>query len=162
ELVFVTQAADGSIGNDLLTVRGIFRTGHTGHDNSLVMVPQRWLQQVMALAGRIHEIAVAVEDPLKATEYKTQLAPELPAGIAVTDWGELLPEMREAIAAFDVTRLIFVIILYFATGLGILNTIFMSVMERTREFGILMALGLKPPQVQRLVLLESFLLGMLG
>ncbi|NIQ93755.1 MAG: ABC transporter permease, partial [Desulfuromonadales bacterium] len=56
ELVFVTQAADGSIGNDLLVVSGVFRTGHIGHDNSLVMVPQAWLQRVMALEGKIHEI----------------------------------------------------------------------------------------------------------
>ena len=162
ELVFVTQAADGSIGNDLLIVRGIFRTGHSGHDNSLVLVPQQWLQKVMTLDGKIHEIAVAVDDPLRAADYKPALASHLPAGIGITDWGELLPEMREAIASFDVSRLIFVIILYFATGLGILNTIFMSVMERTREFGILMALGLRPGQIKRLVLLESFLLGLLG
>ena len=162
ELVFVTQAADGSIGNDLLIVRGIFRTGHSGHDNGLVLVPQHWLQRVMALDGRIHEIAVDVDEPLKAAQYRKLLAPGLPAGMTVTDWGVLLPEMREAIASFDVSRMIFVVILYFATGLGILNTIFMSVIERTREFGILMALGLRPPQVKRLVLLESFLLGLLG
>jgi ABC-type lipoprotein release transport system permease subunit len=162
ELVFVTQAADGSIGNDLLIVSGIFRTGHTGHDNSLVLVPQQWLQQVMALDGKIHEIAIAIDDPLRAADYKPALATLLPQGLSITDWGELLPEMREAIASFDVSRLIFVIILYFATGLGILNTIFMSVMERTREFGILMALGLRPGQIKRLVLLESFLLGLIG
>ncbi len=162
ELVFVTQAADGSIGNDLLTVRGIFRTGHTGHDNSLVLVPQQWLQRVMALGGALHEIAVAVDEPLRAAEYRPRLAEHLANGMAVTGWGDLLPEMREAIASFDVSRLIFVCILYIATGLGILNTVFMSVMERTREFGILMALGLRPAQVRRLVLLESFLLGALG
>ncbi len=162
ELVFVTQAADGSIGNDLLIVRGIFRTGHSGHDNSLVLVPQQWLQKVMTLDGKIHEIAIAINAPLRAADYKPALATLLPQGLSITDWGELLPEMREAIASFDVSRLIFVIILYFATGLGILNTIFMSVMERTREFGILMALGLRPGQIKRLVLLESLLLGLIG
>jgi ABC-type antimicrobial peptide transport system permease subunit len=50
-------------------------------------------------------------------------------------------------------------ILYLATGLGILNTCFMSVLERTREFGILMAMGLRPAQVRRLVLLETLALG---
>ncbi len=91
-----------------------------------------------------------------------QIDRDLPDGVTITDWGELLPEMREAIAAFDVSRMIFVTILYLATGLGILNTIFMSVMERSREFGIMMALGLKPPQIKRMVLLESLLLGLLG
>ncbi len=162
ELIFVTQAADGSIGNDLLTVRAIFRTGHAGHDNGLVLVPQQWLQQVMALEGKIHEIALSVKDPLMAAEDAQRLNFNLPDGLIATDWGELLPEMREAIASFDVSRFIFVIILYFATGLGILNTVYMSVMERTREFGILMALGLRPLQIRLIVLLESLLLGMLG
>ena len=162
ELIFVTQAADGSIGNDLLVVRAIFRTGHSGHDNSLILVPLRWLQRVMVLKGKIHEIAVAVQDPLQAASAARRLSSLLPSGLEATDWGKLLPEMREAIASFDVSRFIFAIILYFATGLGILNTVFMSVMERTREFGILMALGLRPGQIRNLVLLESLLLGLLG
>jgi len=162
ELIFVTQAADGSIGNDLLQVRGIFRTGHNGHDNSLVLVPQAWLQRVMALKGKVHEIALAINDPLRAADQLERISARLPAGLVATDWGKLLPEMREAIASFDVSRFIFVVILYFATGLGILNTVFMSVMERSREFGILMAIGLRPGQVRSLVLLESLLLGLLG
>ncbi|WP_020675660.1 ABC transporter permease [Geopsychrobacter electrodiphilus] len=162
ELIIVTQAADGSIGNDLLQVRGIFRTGNNGHDNSLVLVPQRWLQRLMALNGKIHEIALAVNDPLRAADQLKRISALLPAGLVATDWGKLLPEMREAIASFDVSRFIFVVILYFATGLGILNTVFMSVMERSREFGILMAIGLRPGQVRSLVLLESLLLGLLG
>lgn len=162
ELVFVTQAADGSIGNDLLIVRAIFKTGHSGHDNSLILVPQAWLQQLMALEGKIHEIALAVRDPLLAAEDAQRLTSQLDDGLKATDWGELLPEMREAIASFDVSRFIFVVILYFATGLGILNTVFMSVMERTREFGILMALGLRPLQIRMIVLLECLLLGLLG
>ena len=162
ELVFVTQAADGSIGNDLLMVRGIFRTGHSGHDNSLVLVSLPWLQRTMALPGQIHELTLAVDDPLQAAEYVPTVSALLPKGLETTDWGELLPEMREAIASFDVSRFIFVVILYFATGLGILNTIFMSVMERTQEFGVMMAVGLRPRQVNHLVLLESLFLGIIG
>ena len=162
ELVFVTQAADGSIGNDLLFVRAIFRTGHSGHDNNLVLVPLAWLQRIMALEGKIHEIALAVEDPLLAADDAKRLSPLLPGGLKATDWGELLPEMREAIASFDVSRFIFVIILYFATGLGILNTVFMSVMERTREFGILMAIGMGPRRLVAGIVIESLLLTLLG
>jgi len=162
ELVFVTQAADGSIGNDLLTVRGIFKTGDSGHDNGLLLVPLGWLQQTLALPGQVHEVALAITDPMTASASANQLRPLLPDGIHIVDWGTLLPEMREAIASFDVSRLIFSVILYFATGLGVLNTLFMSVMERTREFGILMAIGMRPRSIRLLVLLESALLGLLG
>jgi ABC-type lipoprotein release transport system permease subunit len=159
EVVFVTQAADGSIGNDLLIVTGIFATGDSRHDNNLVLAPLPWLQELMVLPGRIHEVALVVANPMVAAEVANRLNPHLPESIEALDWGELLPEMREVIAAYGVSRMIIVTILYLATGLGILNTFFMSVMERTREFGILMAQGMRPWTIRGLVLLETLLLG---
>jgi len=162
EVVIVTQAADGSIGNDLLTVRGIFTTGDSRHDGRLALTPLRWLQRLLVLDGRIHEVATAVADPLNAHVVADRLNLQLPPGVTARDWGELLPEMREVIASFDVSRLIVVGILYFATALGILNTCFMSVMERTREFGLLLASGMRPWGIRRLVLLETLFLALIG
>ena len=158
ELVFVTQAADGSIGNDLLIISGIFATGDSRHDNNLVLVPLPWLQQVLVLPGRIHEVAMVVANPMIAAQVADRINPLLPENIEILDWGDLLPEMSEVIAAYDVSRMIIVTILYLATGLGILNTFFMSVMERTREFGILMAQGMRPWAIRSLVLLETAML----
>lgn len=162
QLVFVTQAADGSIGNDLVTVRGIFDTGDFGHDNSLVLVPLSWLQNVMVLPGEIHEIAVRTDQPLNAGALAASYRSSLNKDLEILDWGEMLPEMREVVASYDVSRLIIVTILYIATGLGILNTFFMSVMERTREFGVLMAVGMKPGQIRRMVLLETLFMGVVA
>jgi ABC-type lipoprotein release transport system permease subunit len=162
EMVVVTQAADGSIGNDLLTVCGIFTTGDSRHDSRLAVVPLPWLQELLVLDGRIHEVTLAVADPLGAFAAADRLNTILPDGIEARDWGDFLPEMREAIASFDVSRMIVVGILYLATGLGILNTCFMSVMERTREFGLLLASGMRPWGIRRLVLLETFFLALLG
>lgn len=159
ELVFVTQAADGSIGNDLLYVVGIFATGHSSHDNNLVLASLGWTQNVMALPGRVHEVSFKLAEPMLAAKVARQLTTLLPQEVELLDWGELLPEMREVIATYDVSRMIFVTILYLATGLGILNTFFMSVMERTREFGVLMAQGMRPWTIRGLVILETLLLG---
>ena len=159
EVVFVTQAADGSIGNGLLYVRGIFATGDSRNDSRLALAPLSWLQSTLVLEGRIHEVAMAVSDPMGAAAIADRLNASLSGNLEVLDWGDLLPEMREAIAAYDVSRMSVVIILYMATGLGILNTFFMSVMERTREFGILMAQGMKPWSIRWLVMLETLLMG---
>lgn len=159
ELVFVTQAADGSIGNDLLTLEGIFVTGDVGHDNTLVLVGLPWLQRVMVLKNRIHELAVSVRDPRQAKALTHDLNPILSEGLEALDWGELLPGMRDAIAIADVGNLIITVILYLATGLGILNTFFMSVMERTREFGVLIAMGMRPWRIRAMVLLEAVFMG---
>ncbi|MCD6580230.1 MAG: ABC transporter permease [Desulfuromusa sp.] len=162
QLVFVTQAADGSIGNDLLLVRGIFSTGDIGHDNMLVLVPLAWLQQVLVLPGQIHEIAVRTDQPLNASELAQKYRVHLPDSLEILDWGAMLPQMREVVASYDVSRMIIVTILYIATGLGILNTFFMAVMERTRELGVLMALGMRPGQVRTMILLETVIMGSLG
>ncbi len=162
ELVFVTQAADGSIGNDLLLVSGTFETGDAGHDNGLLMVNLAWLQEVMVLPAQLHEVALRVDDPLAAAVVADRLQGALPETLEVLDWGRLLPEMREVIASYDVSRMILIVILYSATGLGILNTFFMSVLERTREFGILMAMGLKPWTLRVMVLLETLFMGLIA
>lgn len=162
QLVFVTQAADGSIGNDLLQVKGVFSTGDVGHDNTLILVPLAWLQQVLVLPGQIHEIAVRTDDPLNAAALVKKYRPDLPGTLEILDWGEMLPEMREVVASYDVSRMIIVIILYIATGLGILNTFFMAVMERTRELGVLMAIGMRPGQIRIMILLETIIMASLG
>ncbi|ABA89612.1 ABC transporter, membrane protein [Syntrophotalea carbinolica DSM 2380] len=162
ELVFVTQAADGSIGNDLLTVAGIFATGDAAHDNSLVLVPLPWLQDVMVLEKHIHELALRIRHPREAQALAHRLAAELPGRLTAMTWGALMPELHEAIASFDASRLIVAVILYLATGLGILNTVYMSVMERTREFGVLMAIGMRHGQIRLMVLTETLLMGLLS
>lgn len=162
ELVFVTQAADGSIGNDLLTVTGVFTTGDTGHDNRLALVPLPWLQRVMVLPDQVHELALRIRRPLEAGQLAQSLAPTLPDGLTATAWSTLMPELQEAVASFDASRLIVAVILYLATGLGILNTFYMSVMERTREFGVLMAIGMRRWRVRMLVLTETLLMGALS
>jgi ABC-type lipoprotein release transport system permease subunit len=162
EVVFVTQAADGSIGNDLLLVSGIFSTGDSRHDSNLVLAPLEWLQKVLVLPGRIHEVAMVITEPMTAATVAERISPNLPENVDIFDWGDLLPEMQEVIAAYDVSRMIIVTILYLATGLGILNTFFMSVMERTREFGILMAQGMRPWAIRGLVMLETLLLGIIA
>lgn len=162
ELVVFTQAADGSLANDLLRVAGLFSTGDSRQDNGLVLCPLPWLQQFLVLPGQVHEIALNIRKPLAAEQIAADLARTLPAGLEAVDWGRLLPEMREAIASFDVSRMIIVAILYAATALGILNTLFMSVLERTREFGVLSALGLRPGRIRLLILYEACLLGSIG
>ena len=77
----------------------------------------------------------------------------------VQDWSVLLPEIRDAIVISHVSNTIIMTIFYLATALCIFNTFYMSVMERTREFGVLLSMGMRPWQLRSMVLMETLLLG---
>jgi len=159
ELAFVAGANDGSIGNGLLVVKGIFATGNTRNDNGLIMVKLRWLQDIFVLPDAVHTLAVNVRDPMRANVLAAELQTALGNTFEVQDWSVFLPEIRDAIAISHVSNTIILIIFYLATGVCIFNTFYMSVMERSFEFGVLMALGTRPGQIRIMVLLESFFMG---
>ncbi|WP_415718954.1 ABC transporter permease [Maridesulfovibrio sp.] len=162
DLAFVSGASDGSIGNGILFIKGIFRTGNFRNDNELILVNLDWLQSILVLPGTVHSLALSVQDPMQAKLIAAKLQPLFGDKFEVLDWSAFLPEIRDAIAISYVTNIIVMTIFYLATGLGIFNTFYMSVMERSYEFGVLMALGTRPWQIRVIVLLETFFMGMIA
>lgn len=165
EVAVVTQAADGSLGNDLYEVKGIFRTGLSPLDRSLVLMPRWELQSLMALEpGQIHEIAARLVDPLAAERLSRQLneSKALPAGTAAESWRELLPQLSDYLDLAGGMGWFLISLVGLFAGLGVLNTMMMAVFERTREIGVLNAMGMKPLRILLTFLFESIFLGLLG
>jgi len=161
-LVFVTRAADGSIGNDLLELKGVFATGNSKNDNALLLVDLSWLQNILVLPGQVHELAISISHPLEASLVAAKIRPMLSGDLEVQDWSVFLPEIRDAIVISHVTNGIIMAIMYLTASLCVFNTFYMSVLERSREFGIIMALGGRPWNIRVLVLLESLFMGIIA
>ena len=83
-------------------------------------------------------------------------------GVTVQDWTKLQPGLKQAIQADLSSSFFMYFLLAILVAFSVLNTQLMSVLERTREFGIVMSLGLKPGRLGRLVMLETFMLGIMG
>jgi ABC-type lipoprotein release transport system permease subunit len=165
EVAVVTQAADGSIGNELLTVRGLFRTGLATIDRSLALMAMADLQALMALGERrIHEVAAVVADPRRAEAVATDLAAAgtLPLGTRVKPWPALAPALVEYLRLLRGWSWVMVLIVGVFAALGVANTMLMAVFERTHEIGMLASLGLRPRQVLFMVLAESVCLTAVG
>jgi len=174
QLVYVTSAADGSIGNDLVTVAGIFKTGSSNLDGALALVSLTWLEDVLAYPGHIHEIAIRVKKPDRAPEVAGKItsiihAPSsfvngpAPAPVLlVRPWQEILPDMKQVLDFSDINILVILFILYMATGLGIINSFFMIAYERTKEFGLMLSLGMTPREVRWLMVTEATLMGLIS
>ncbi len=163
EVILVAPAADGSMGNDIFQVCGLYRTGMADLDGAFALVPIRSLQRLLALdPGRIHEIALSTADPWLAPEAGRRLVAGLaPLGVEleVLDWTRLRPEMLEYALLMDSWYSIVVLIVFAIALFGVANTMLMSTFERRREFSVMLALGARPHQILLTVVSEATALG---
>ena len=163
EVILVAPAADGSMGNDVFRVCGLYRTGMADLDGAFALVPIRSLQRLLALdPGRIHEIALSTADPWLAPEAGRRLVAALaPLGaeLEVLDWTGLRPEMLEYALLMDSWYSIVVLIVFSIALFGVANTMLMSTFERRREFSVMLALGARPHQILLTVVSEATALG---
>jgi ABC-type lipoprotein release transport system permease subunit len=155
EVVVVSQAADGSIANDLYHIIGILESGDEMRDRMAFYLPLAQAQELFVLEEKIHEIAIVVRDLGRVGELTHRISQEVDADQLTADpWREFAKSFYQAMKADlqGMWVMLFVIILIVAVG--VLNTVLMSVLERTREYGVLKALGTKPRQIFWQVLAE--------
>jgi ABC-type lipoprotein release transport system permease subunit len=164
ELTFLGSGKDGSFAAGVVKVVGIFASGSQDLDRSLAEIPLGYFQDAFAMSGSGHVIALSMQD-LNAVPAMIEPLEALLAGqgeLLVLDWETLMPGLKQAIQA-DMTSAWFMYgVLIILVAFSVLNTQLMSVLERTREFGVIMALGIKPRRLALLVLLETFLMASLG
>jgi len=158
EIVLLAPAADGSMGNDLYTVAGLFHTGLDDMDQGLVLMPLASLQELLRLPpARIHEVGIKLQDITTATTgaatLEMQLSKTLP--VRVMPWQELVPELADYVQFNRGVTFILFFIFFLLVAMGIVNTMLMAIIERTREFGMLMAVGMRPVQVVGLIVTEA-------
>jgi putative ABC transport system permease protein len=158
EIVLLTQAADGSMGNDAYTVVGIFHTGLDSVDRGLVLMSLPALQELLQLAPtRIHEVGIKLNDITAATTVAAALEKELDKTVPVRAraWPELAPELASYVQFNHGITFVLFFIFFLMAVIGVMNTMLMAVFARTRELGMLMALGMRPGQVIMLIMAEA-------
>jgi ABC-type lipoprotein release transport system permease subunit len=164
ELTLLGSGVDGSFAAAVVTVVGIFETGVPDIDRGMTAMPLEYFQDMFYLGDAGHMVVVTTPTLADVPAAMTTVAALLPADedLVVLDWDTLEPGLKQSIQA-DLSSAIFMyFILVVLVAFSVLNTQTMSVLERTREFGIVMSLGLKPGRLARLVLLESALMGSIG
>jgi ABC-type lipoprotein release transport system permease subunit len=164
ELTLLGSGRDGSVAATVVPVVGIFESGNPELDRHLVQIPLRTFQDVFSMGDEAHAIAVAGPSLAELERTEARVAAALPRdrGLVLLDWERLLPGIKQAIQADMVQNWFTYIILIVVVTFSIMNTFLVSVLERTREFGIMLALGATPLRIGGLVLLESVLLTLMG
>jgi ABC-type lipoprotein release transport system permease subunit len=161
-LVGMASGLRGNVASEMFRVVGIFTTVSSEFDRSTVFVPIATAQEMLELGGGISEIAVLLDDRSDAAGIRESLASRLGPGYEVLTFAELLPLMIAQMGSYEQSIYIIYIIIGLAMVFGIVNTMLMSVSERVREFGVLMAIGMSGRRLLAMVLVEASLLGLAG
>ena len=162
KIVLMASALDGHVGSDAFRVTGLFKTPDSEFDRSYVQVGMESAQSMLGVSDSVSEFAVVLQSADMAAAVKSSVGSALGESYEVFTYGELIPMMIMMIEVTRESMGIYYVIIGLATIFGIINVLLMAVFERIREFGVVMAMGMRSAQVFRLILLEAFLLGVLG
>lgn len=161
KVVLSFQGLDGSITYGAFRVAGIFHTESSAFDKSNVFVLQSDLFALLGSSALYHEIVIRFSSVQFVDSVYSKLKIEFPK-LSVKSWQEMAPELKMMDEMTGLQLNIFLGIILFALLFGITNTMLMSVMERVREFGVLMAIGMKRRKVFTMIILETISLSLVG
>ena len=162
-IAIVGQGADGSHANDLYTVAGLIETPKDLVNRQGVIMALGEAQALFSMDDEAHEIVIHARDAARVDAVAARLA-ALPIleGADVLDWKRLQPEMVSMLGVVEMAWLLILVLVFVAAAAGVANTMLMATFERTREFGMLLALGLRPTRIVAMIVAESVALGAVG
>lgn len=161
KVVLTGQASDGSMAAGAFRIVGIFKTVNSMFDESTVFVRRPDLDKTFALHGRVHEIAIVVNGVSQIEPVADALKKAHPS-LDVATWRDLSPEVALTRDSTAQMNEIFMIVILIALIFGITNTMLMGVLERMRELGVIIALGMRHGAIFLMVLLETVFLSIVG
>lgn len=169
KVVLMAGKKGGDSQAQLGRVRGIFNSKIAEMDDYLILSDIQFAQRFLEGEGAdstkqpVTRIAIFLDDPDSLPHWKDKVKSVVESDqVIAMDWQEMMPQLVQFIIIDDAGNYVFLILILIMVVFGVLNTVLMSVLERTREFGLLRALGLSRRSLLTLVFCESLLLGLLA
>jgi len=162
KIVVTITEMDGTITGGAFRVAGIYKTANTAYDEMKAFVKADDLRNLLKIdenAG--HEIAILLKDNNMEDQVLTKLKSLYPE-FQILKWTEILPDMKMMTESMNFMMYIFVVIILLALGFGIVNTMLMVILERVKELGMLMAVGMNKVRVFSMIVLETVFLSITG
>lgn len=159
--VVMCQSLNGDIASGAFRVAGIYRTNNEPFDESHVYLRGEQLEELLGTGAAIHEIAVLLKDEVQTEAIRDEYAGRW-KGAELRSWMDLAPDMKLLIGVFDEYMSVFMLIVFLAVAFGIVNTMLMSVLERSRELGMMFAIGMNKRRVFGMITLETLFLMLAG
>ena len=161
-IVLMGQGYHGESAAAALPVRGIVRFIQPDLNNGMIYMELGQAQSFYSSAGRLTSISVMLNNPDKMNRTSAQLSKIDPVSLEVMTWKEMLTELVSYIEGDNVSGLFMLGILYMVVGFGIFGTILMMTLERRKEFGIMVAVGMRRYKLSFIVFIETMIIGISG
>lgn len=167
KVILTLSDVKGDVSGAAFRVRGIFKTPSTAFDDGNVYVRKADLEKVAGLRGA-HEISILLKSNddkiLEKTKTFTEslLSQMTNDPLVVRKWIEIQPLLSTMMSSMDISNQVMLVVFVLAMTLGVINIMLMSVFERIREFGVLMAVGMQQHKIRALIILETMFLGLSG
>lgn len=162
KVVFMGQDSDDEIASRLFRIRGVYRTGNDFVDGFTAFATLAAAQEFLGAGDAVTQIAVQLPRSGGEAALATTLQATLGDGAEARTWKDVLPLLDEQRRLDEGFSYVIYSLLLGAVAIGIVIVVFVSVLERSREFGVLMAIGMKKQQLARMVLLEGAILGVVA
>jgi len=163
KIVYMGQnEGDDELTSKLFRVRGIFRTGASELDGFVAITHLESAQELLGGGDVANMVTIHFDDADSANAAIQQIEAMDLTEAEILHWREALTEIFALIQVDRSSGDVMLFIIGVIVAFGVLNTLLMSVLERTREFGVMLSLGMKPRQIALLVLSEGLVLGTLG
>lgn len=162
-LVFVTgMGYHGNTANMLLKIVGIINLSNVEEDKRLAFITLDEARQGFALYDGVNQIVLAFNNNSNASRIVNELKDDFELPTQIYSWDELNESLYMLVQVNDAGNVIISSILYFVISFGLFGTILMMLAERKREFGMLIAIGMKKSKLAYVVYLENILMGVIG
>jgi len=159
--ILTFQDTEGNLASAAFRIAAIYKTVNAPYDDSNVFVTITDVDSLGGIRNQINEIAVLLKSSESLDESQKNLKQMFPK-TEIQNWKEIAPELGYTVSVGDKMMFIFMGIIMLALGFGIVNTMMMAVLERTREIGMLMALGMNKFKIFVMILMETFFLILAG
>ena len=164
KVVYMGQHDGKEMASRMFRVKGVFATGSADIDGFTAVIHIDAARALMNRSDVAHQVTLHLADAAGADDAATTVRalPAVGESLAVLTWRQAVPELIAYIQMDRSSGDVMMAVIALIVAMGVLNTVLMSVLERTREFGVLLAIGLKPRQLSKMVLFEGLLTGLMG
>lgn len=163
KVVVMTQAMDGTLAGFAYRVKGLLHTGSRQLDEVTAYITLDSARELLSLDAASHEIVLRLDSRESLPAFRRAAASFLDTKrFEVQEWSELVPEVEQWSSWAEAVVSTILIAVTIVIVVGVMNTVLMSIFERTRELGVMLAIGTSPAQIVKLVLLETLVLECIG